>query len=323
MDRNEIPFSIFLDLSKAFDTLDHTILLQKLKHYGIDGKALHLCESYLTNRSQYVEINGVKSGQLPITTGVPQGSILGPLLFIIYINDFSLSSQAFTFISYADDTTLFSTVSNLTNTPNIDPNCLINEELFKINEWLEINKLSLNIAKTKFMLFHMHNKKVNTLTPKNFNTIIEKVEEFNFLGLTLDTHVNWKKHSEKVSNKCSRIIGILNRLKHTLPQRIKIMLYNSLLLPHINYCLTTWGYQCHRLQKLQKRAIRIITLSKYNDHTAPLFKKLNLLTIKDILALQELKLYYKFIHNNLPPYIQQWQIKQNTNIHRHYTRNQN
>ena len=88
---------------------------------------------------------------------------------------------------------------------------------------------------------------------------------------------------------------------------------SSLLLPHINYCWTTWGYQCHRLQKLQKRAIRIITLSKYNDHMAPLFKKLNLLTIKDILALQELQLYYKFIHNNLPPYIQQWQIKQNTN----------
>ena len=190
MDKNEIPFSIFLDLSKAFDTLDHTILLQKLKHYGIGGKALNLCESYLSNRTQYVEINGVKSGALPITTGVPQGSILGPLLFIIYINNFSLASQVFTFISYADDTTLFSTVSNFTSTPNIDPNCLINEELFKINEWLEINKLSLNIAKTKFMLFHMHNKKVNTLTPKIINTIIEKVEEFNFLGLTLDTHVN-------------------------------------------------------------------------------------------------------------------------------------
>ena len=102
------------------------------------------------------------------------------------------------------------------------------------------------------------------------------------------------------------------------------MLYNnSLLLPHINYCLTTWGYQCHKLQKLQKMAIRIITLSKYNNHTAPLFRKLNLLTIKDILALQELKLYYKFIHNNSPPYILQWQIKQNTNIHDHYTRNQN
>ena len=99
MDRNDIPLSILLDLSKAFDTLDHTMLLPKLKHYGIDGIALHLCESYLTNRTQYVEINGVKSEALPITTGVPQGSILGPLLFIISINDFSLASQAFTFMS--------------------------------------------------------------------------------------------------------------------------------------------------------------------------------------------------------------------------------
>ena len=128
-----------------------------------------------------------------------------------------LASQVFTFIPYADDTTLFSTLNNFTNTPNIDQNCLINEELIKINEWLEINKLSLNIAKTKYMLFHMHNKKVNTLTPKIINIIIENVEEFNFLGLTLDTHVNLRKHTEKVSNKCSRIIGILNRLKHTLP----------------------------------------------------------------------------------------------------------
>ena len=104
---------------------------------------------------------------------------------------------------------------------------------------------------------------------------------------------------------------------------LPILLYNALLLQHINYCLTTWGYQCHRLKKLQKRAIRITTLSKYNEHTAPLFKKLYILKIKDILALQELTLYYKFIHNNLPPYIQQWQIKQNTNIHNHYTRNKN
>ena len=108
---------------------------------------------------------------------------------------FHLPIKCLPLYQYAYDITLFSTVSNFTSIPNIDPNCLINEELSKINEWLEINKLSLNIAKTKFMLFHMHNKKVNTLTPKiiKYNTIIEKVEEFNFVGLTLDTNVNWKK----------------------------------------------------------------------------------------------------------------------------------
>ena len=156
MDTNEVPFSIFLDLSKAFDTLDHNTLLCKLNHYGIEGVPLKLYESYLSNRTQYVEIADVKSETLSIATGVPQGSILRPNLFIIYINDFSQASQIFNFISYADDTTLLSTMSNLTNAHNDDADALINEELYKINEWLEINKLSLNV--TKSMVFHMQKK---------------------------------------------------------------------------------------------------------------------------------------------------------------------
>ena len=108
MDNNEVSISIFLDLSKAFDTLNHKILLNKLKYYGIEGVPLQLFKSYLTNRTQFVEIDDIKSDTLHIATGVPQGSILGPLLFIIYINDFSESSQVFNFIPYADDTTLLS-----------------------------------------------------------------------------------------------------------------------------------------------------------------------------------------------------------------------
>ena len=322
MDNNEVPISIFLDLSKAFDTLNHKILLNKLKYYGIEGVPLQLFKSYLTNRTQFVEIDDIKSDTLHIATGVPQGSILGPLLFIIYINDFSESSQVFNFISYADDTTLLSSLSNFVNAQNADSDLLINKELFKINEWLVINKLSLNIAKSKFMVFHMHRKHIEAPAPKINNIIIEKVNEFNFLGLTLDTHLNWKKHSEHISNRCARIIGILNRLKQELPLRIKIMLYNKLLVPQINYCLTIWGFQCERINKLQKKAIRIITRSKYNEHTSPLFKTMNLLTVKDMQALQELKFYYKFIHNKLPAYLQHWQLITNINIHNHNTRRQ-
>ena len=127
---------------------------------------------------------------------------------------------------------------------------LINKELFKINEWLVINKLSLNIAKSKCMVFHMHRKLIEAPAPKINNITIEKVNELNVLGLTLDTHLNWKKH---ISNRCARIIGILNRLKQELPLRIKTMLYNTLLVPQINYCRIIWVFQCERINKLKKR----------------------------------------------------------------------
>ena len=184
MDNNNIPISIFIDMSKAFDTIDHNILLAKLKHYGLDGIPLNLCKCYLTNRTQYVDINSTKSNILPITTGVPQGSILGPLLFIIYVNDLSNSSQVFDFISYADDTTLLSTLGNLNTTAQL------NVELANVNEWLEINKLSLNKDKCKYMVFHMPQKRFIAPRPQINTTIIEKVNEFNFLGLILDTHLN-------------------------------------------------------------------------------------------------------------------------------------
>ncbi len=138
MDKNDIPINIYLDLSKAFDTLDHTILLEKLIYYGINGVALKLMDRYLTNHTQYVEINDVKSDTLKKMTGVPQGSILGPLLFIIYINDIAHEGKIFDFIIYAGDTTLSSTLKIIfRNTDNKDINTVINEELTKINDWLK------------------------------------------------------------------------------------------------------------------------------------------------------------------------------------------
>ena len=225
-----------------------------LRYYGIHDTALLLLKSYLKTRKQYVEFEDTKSEILPITVGVPQGSIRGPLLFIIYINDFSEASSIFKFIMYADDTTLFSNLAYFGN--NIETKeSLINAELSNVIEWLNINKLSLNKSKSN-MIFHVPNKDIQYLTLKIDNVIIEKVDEFNFLGLTMDTNLNWKKHSEKICNNCTKMIGILNRLKYVglLPLAIKMMLYNTLILPHINYCIMAWGYKGPRLLKIQKKS---------------------------------------------------------------------
>ena len=149
MDKGESPISIYLDLSKAFDTLDHEILLYKLKYYGLNAPALQLLKRYLSKRTQYVEHDNVKSDKGYVTTGVPQGSILGPLLFIIYINDIVFASTIFKSIMYTDDTTLYSTLNSLQDSnKQQNLNEIINYELSKISTWLKANKLSLNVYKS-------------------------------------------------------------------------------------------------------------------------------------------------------------------------------
>ena len=150
MDKKKYPFAIFMDLSKAFDTLDHSILLNKLNHYGIRNTELSWFQSYLTDRKQYVELNQVKSSLTTIVTGVPQGSILGPLLFLIYMNDIPCASSFFKLILYADDTSLLNSINISLQLNIINPNLEeINLELSKIYDWLAVNRLSLNVKKNQ------------------------------------------------------------------------------------------------------------------------------------------------------------------------------
>ena len=305
LDNNKIPFNIYIDLSKAFDTLNHSILLSKLHYYGIRNTALTLLKSYFTNRKQYCDYKGTSSNMLLIHKGVPQGSILGPLLFILYVNDFYLSSNKFTFLMYADDTTLLSTYDTFHTNTDTDIATIqrnINEELLRITTWLSRNKLLINTGKTKMTVFHTQQKHISYPDVIINNSHVEIVDDFKLLGITVNKHLKWNTHIENTAIKVSKYIGVLNRLKHTLPQRILYTLYNTLILPHFNYGLILWGHDNTRLHKLQKRAIRTITNSRYNSHTEPICKLLNIFKLPDLYKLELYKLYYKIENEQVPNY---------------------
>ena len=260
MDNFNIPISILINLSKAFDTLDHSIMLSKLRHYGVTGIELDFFTSYLLGRVQYVEYSGVCSQKLPISTGVPQGSVLGPLLFLIYINDLPTVSNIFNILMYADDTTLF---CNFDNTQN---EFTIHNELDNVYRWLCSNKLSLNVSKTKYMCFFTPKRKVVFPDLKINNITIDRVTDFKFLGLIISSNLKWNKHIDHISIKVSKVIGIMFCLKYIVPCDVLQTLYNSLIMPHFQYCLLAWGSTIkngHKLYLLQKKAVRIINSSHY------------------------------------------------------------
>ncbi len=299
MDSQKVPINIYIDLSKAFDTLDHGILLSKLEFYGIHGSELALFSNYLSGRIQYVEYNGATSRSRSVSLGVPQGSILGPLLFLIYINDLPSSTAIFDVLMYADDTTLF---CNLNHTVG---EAEINMELNNIYTWLLSNKLSLNVKKTKFMVFHHHRKIVEYPSLNINNKAIERVEEFNFLGVIISQDLKWRKHVEHICIKISKVVGIMYRLKHIFPKSILLVLYNTLILPHFHYCLLAWGSKIvdgHRIHLIQKKAIRIISNSHYIAHTEPICKTLNLLKVTDLFRCCLWKFYYKLMNREVPSY---------------------
>ena len=312
---------IFIDLSKAFDTLNHNILLAKLDKIGIRGTPQKWFSSYLNNRTQFVEYHSDKSELRNVSCGVPQGSILGPLLFLLYMNDIITVCKECNPILFADDTTLLYKDS--------DYNSLYrkaNNELNNISNWFAANKLSLNVEKTQFIQFNW--SKNDPIEHENLSingNYIQNVSHVKFLGVLVDKNMKWNEHISCKCSQISRTIGILHRLKNTLPKSILLTLYQSLIVPYISYGVVAWGSAdqnlIKRITQLQKRAIRIISGKKYNSHTSPLFKSLNLLTFPDIHQLECNKIYAKFCRNELPPYITEQLESTNRTPHGYPIRN--
>ena len=280
IEKNEYLLGLFIDLSRAFDTISHEILLDKLNFYGIRGIALTWIKNYLSERKQYVSFNNTHSDMGILSTGVPQGSILGPLLFLIYINDLPNISTKLSFIQFADDTTLYLQGSSLTDMFNI-----MNEEINIISQWLKVNKLVLNISKTNYMV--MSSKK--TKIPKNLceikidGQLIEQVSETKFLGVMVDNRMSWKSHIDYINSKIMRGVGIIRRAKMFVYADTLKTLYRALIEPYLTYCVVNWGgtypSYLNKLSVSQKKIIRIISNSGFNSHTEPLFKKLCLMNI--------------------------------------------
>jgi Reverse transcriptase (RNA-dependent DNA polymerase) len=294
VNKKNFTIGIFLDLKKAFDVVPHKILLKKLEKIGIKNTSLQWFTNYLAGRTQKVEINGKLSDIESLTISILQGSILGPILFLCFINDLPNCIEMLALL-FADDTAC------LLSGPELNPLILkANKELQKLSMWFRANKMAVNVSKTKYIIFKPKGKKAevgenngvlfnnnDVSEPEDQNKIfpLERIHDdsenpqnrsFKLLGVLLDEHLSFNQHCTNVCNKLSQANYIINRVKNFLPKNSLKTLYYSLFHPHLLYCLPVFGCtsskNINKIMIMQKKAIRAISKEKRNAHTADLFK---------------------------------------------------
>ena len=283
LDEKQYVIGIFIDFRKAFDTVNHDILLDKLECYGIRGHANKFFRSYLTNRRQYTLVNGIKSNSGYVNCGVPQGSVLGPLLFLLYINDIKHAIGCDNVKLFADDTFLF------TNDRNIDAVKEKASNLFeKIFRWCVANQLSINSEKTNFVLFHAKNKPI----PENFDCIhttfitLNRVKCVQYLGLMIDENLYWHMHVEHVYNSLVKYFGLFNHVKTIISKKIARQLYFAFIHSRIKYGIEVFG-DCaneylQKLQVIQNKLLKLLLNFDRRTSTNELHQQLSLLKVVDI-----------------------------------------
>jgi Reverse transcriptase (RNA-dependent DNA polymerase) len=322
---NEKKFvvGVFLDLRKAFDVVPHDILIKKLSKMGITGPELRWFASYLENRKQIVDISGCLSVELNIDISVIQGSILGPILFLCFINDLYNCTNLLSLL-FADDTAGLKSGANLqqliTDT---------NAEIKKIARWFRANRMAVNVSKTKYIIFKNKGVKINEddvndkivyddndddlpfdqakLTPlvrvySNSPDISNRT--YKLLGLYLDEHLSFDYHCDLISSKLAKSNFIMNRVKNFLPRDAMRTVYFSMIHSHLTYCLPiyscTTAKNITKIEKAQKKAIRTVYGAKYNAHTANLFSHAKVMPLKTLITYQKSLLVHSIHHKYCP-----------------------
>ena len=319
LDNKKIACGIFVDLQKAFDTVNHDILVAKLEHYGIRGSANQWFSSYLKNRTQYVSILGYDSSVKPINHGVPQGSVLGPLLFLLYINDLHLAIKSSKVFHFADDTNLL----NINNSPKkIQKN--VNEDLKILYKWLLANKISLNCDKTEVIFFHKPGERVPDLKIKMNGHRIYPSKSIKYLGIYLDETLNGSFQTKTLASKLKRANGMLCKARHYIPSDELRTLYYAIFSSHLIYGSQIWGQVTNsfnkKIFKLQNRALRIISFSDFRCDSNPIYHNLKILKLRDQIILQNVLFTHDSLNHTAPSCFYEY-FKQARENHHFNTRN--
>jgi len=314
---------VFVDLQKAFDTVNHEILFKKLQHYGIRGTLIKWFTSYLSNRQQHVSVMGFDSKNQNVNHGVPQGSVLGPLFFPIYVNDIHRSIKRSSTYHFADDTNLLTIAKNPKKLQSI-----LNKDLNSLYKWLLANKISLNAAKTEMIIFRKPRQQAPLIKVKINGTRVIPSSKIKYLGIYLDIFLNGSAHCYELQTKLQRATGMIAKTRHYLKENKSqlISLYHSIFSCHIVYGCQIWSLNENRytkkIQTLQNRAVRLISFSELNPdlHTIDHYKKLKLLKISDLVTLKNLLFVHDYFNNQLPNCFDEY-FTLEKDIHQQNTRN--
>ena len=277
-----------------------------MSYLGVDQAAIKWFSSYLSGRTQRCSVNGKLSTARTLRCGVPQGSILGPLLFLIYINDLPNSLRDAVPRMFADDTNLTLSAKTLT-----ELKLALTPELNNLSCWLKASRLSLNVAKTELMIIGSRQRlavQCDDLEIKIDDQIIKRVDHTKSLGLTIDDHHSWCKHVDEICKKVSSAIGALKRVRPFISKETAIQIYNALIMPHFDYCSPVWdclsGYLSDKLQKLQNRAARIITKSRFDTSSDHLLSTLDWVRLFLRRKKQKALMMFKSMNGLAPEYLQ-------------------